>query len=41
MPCNSLTNFGYEEKDILILDGLEKGQFIQLGDVKRIKLAVC
>ena len=51
MSCNSLTNFEYEEafakpelpkfgkKDILSLDGLEKGQLIQLDDVTRIKLA--
>ena len=51
MSCNSLTNFEYEEafakpellkfskKDILTLDGLEKGQLIQLDDVTRIKLA--
>ena len=53
MPCNSLTNFEYEEpfektrtinfaaiwqKDILTLDGLEKGQLIQLGIVARIKV---
>ena len=48
MPCNSLTNFEFEEeefccnlaKDILTLDGLEKGQLIQLDDVTRIKLAL-
>ena len=55
MPCNSLTNFEYEEafaipelnyfavvsqKDILILDGLEKGQLIQFGNVARIILAL-
>jgi hypothetical protein len=46
MPCNSLTNFEFEEKfaiwqkDILTLDGLEKEQLIQLDDVTRIKLAL-
>ena len=47
MPCNSLTNFEYEEAfpkpeltnfaaiwQILTLDGLEKGQLIQLDDVQ-------
>ena len=28
------------QKDILTLDGLEKGQLIQLDDVTRIKLAL-
>ncbi len=28
------------QKDILTLDGLEKGQLIQLDDVKRIKMAL-
>ena len=36
-----LTNFAaIREKDILTLDGLEKGQLIQLDDVKRITLAL-
>ena len=49
MSCNSLTNFEYEEAfakpellkfgKILTLDGLKKGQLIQLDDVTRIKLA--
>ena len=34
-----LTNFAeIRQKDILTLDGLEKGQLIQLDDVTRIKL---
>ena len=55
IPCNSSTNFEYEEafsipelnnfavvsqKDILILDGLEKGQLIQFGNVAKIKSAL-
>ena len=52
MSCNNLTNFEYKEafakpkllkfgkKTILTLDGLEKGQLIQLDDVTRIKLAL-
>jgi hypothetical protein len=37
-----LTNFAaIWQKDILILDGLEKGQLIQLVDVTRIRLAAC
>ena len=48
MSCNSLTNFEcicktrtaeIWQKDTLTLDGLEKGQLIQLDDVTRIKLA--
>ena len=36
-----LTNFAaIWQKDILTLDGLEKGQLIQLDDVTRIKLAL-
>ena len=36
-----LTNFAeIRQKDILTLDGLEKGQLIQLDDVTRIKLAL-
>ena len=36
-----LTNFAeIRQKDILTLDGLEKGQLIQLDDVTRIKMAV-
>ncbi len=34
------TNFAeIKQKDILTLDGLKKGQLIQLDDVTRIKLA--
>ena len=52
MSCNSLTNFAFcknqnlknfvdiRQKDILTLDGLEKGQLIQLDDVTRIKMAL-
>ena len=48
MPCNSLTNFEFEEeefaaiwqKDTRTLDGLEKEQLIQLDDLTRIKLAL-
>ena len=51
MPCNSLTNFEYEEAfaipELIKFAGvlairhpyLEKGQLIKLGDVARIKLA--
>jgi hypothetical protein len=36
-----LTNFAaIWQKDILTLDGLEKGELIQLHDVTRIKLAL-
>ena len=36
-----LTNFAeISQKDILTLDGLEKGQLIQLDDATRIKLAL-
>ena len=36
-----LNNFAeIRQKDILSLDGLEKGQLIQLDDVTRIKLAL-
>ncbi len=36
-----LTNFAeIKQKDILTLDGLKKGQLIQLDDVTRIKLAL-
>ena len=37
----ALINFAaFWQKDILTLDGLEKGQLIQLGNVARIKLAL-
>ena len=36
-----LINFAdIRQKGILTLDGLEKGQLIQLDDVKRIKMAL-
>ena len=38
---SELTNFAaIWQKDILTLDGLEKGQLIQLDDVARIKLVL-
>ena len=41
MQKPELTNFAaIWQKDILTLDSLEKGQMIQLDDIKRIKLAI-
>ena len=45
MPCNSLTNFEFEEEEFCCNFakrhpyGLKKGQLIQLDDVTRIKSA--
>ncbi len=41
MQKTKLTNFAeIRQKDILTLDGLEKGQLIRLDDVKRIKMVL-
>ncbi len=41
MEKPELTNFAeISQKDILTLDGLEKGQLIQLDGVTRIKIAL-
>ena len=41
MQNPELTNFAeIRQKDILALDGLEKGQLIQLDEVTRIKMAL-